>query len=77
MFPHVVTVYNTETTELPENDFKPRRYVAAVVYVDDQRRLPVPDFPALRLGDFLGKFKSTDPGCNFLPRLAFPPPEWI
>ncbi len=23
MFPHVVTVYNTETTELPENDFKP------------------------------------------------------
>ncbi len=23
MFPHVVTVYNTDTTELPENDFKP------------------------------------------------------
>ena len=23
MFPHVVTVYNTETTELPENDFEP------------------------------------------------------
>ena len=23
MFPHVVTVYNTETTELPENNFEP------------------------------------------------------
>ena len=23
MFPHTVTLYNTETTELPENDFKP------------------------------------------------------